>query len=81
MRGDSVIDKLQRKAKENETQRSEHIRGWEEEVKLLRRTKVEKELKKTHKGVLSIQLLVIKLSSHSSSSSKHAKGKAYNEKI
>jgi hypothetical protein len=47
----------------------------------LRRTKVEEELKKTQKGVLNIQPLVIRLLLHSSSSLKRAEGKAYNEKI
>jgi hypothetical protein len=51
-------------------------------VQLLRRTKVEEELKRVEKGVLNIQLLAIRLSLHnSSSSSKCAEGKAYNEKI
>jgi len=41
-----------------------------------------KELQKgKHEGMLNIQLLVIKLSPHSSSSSKCAQGKVYNEKI
>jgi len=47
----------------------------------LTRTKVEKELKKEERGLLNIELLAIRSSSHSSSSSKCAKGKVYNEKI
>jgi hypothetical protein len=50
-------------------------------VELLKRIKFEKELKKEEKGVLNIELLVVKSLSHSSSSSKCAKWKAYNEKI
>jgi hypothetical protein len=51
-------------------------------VELLRRTKVEEELRKAErKGVLNIQPLVVRLPSHSSSSSECAKGKVYNEKI
>jgi hypothetical protein len=46
----------------------------------LKRTKVEKELKKIKRGVLNIELLAVKLSLHSSSFSKCAKGKVYNEK-
>ncbi len=49
---------------------------------LLRRTKVEQELRRAEKeGMLNIQPLTIRLPLHSSSSSKCAKGKAYNEKI
>jgi hypothetical protein len=46
----------------------------------LRRTEVKKELKKTKKGVLNIQLLVVKLPPRSSSS-ECAEGKVYNENI
>jgi hypothetical protein len=49
---------------------------------LLRRTEVEEELRKVEKeGVLNIQSLAIRLSSHSSSSSERVERKAYNEKI
>jgi hypothetical protein len=48
---------------------------------LLKITKVENELKKEERKVLNIELLAIRSLSHSSSSSKCAKGKAYNEKI
>ncbi len=50
-------------------------------MKLLKRTEVEEELKRTEKGVLNIQPLVVRLLSHSSSSSECIKGKVYNEKI
>ncbi len=50
-------------------------------MELLRRIKVEEELRRAKKGMLNIQPLVVRLLSHSSSSSKCAKGKAYNEKI
>jgi hypothetical protein len=50
-------------------------------MKLLRRIEVEEELRIIKKGVLNIQLLVIRLLPHSSSFSECAKGKAYNEKI
>jgi hypothetical protein len=48
----------------------------------LKRTKVEEELRKTKRGeVLNIQLLVVRSSSHTSSSLECVEGKAYNEKI
>jgi len=47
----------------------------------LKRTEIKEELIRAKKGVLNIQTLVVKLMSHSSSSSKCAKGKVYNEKI
>jgi hypothetical protein len=51
-------------------------------VELLKRTKVEEELKITKKeGVLNIQQLVVRSLLHSSSFSECAKEKAYNEKI
>jgi hypothetical protein len=51
-------------------------------VKLLKRIKVKEELRRAKKeGMLNIQLLPIRLSSHSSSSSECVKGKAYNVKI
>jgi len=51
-------------------------------VKLLRRTKVEKELRiAKREGVLNIQPLALRLPLHSSSSLECVKGKAYNEKI
>jgi hypothetical protein len=49
-------------------------------MELLRIIEVEEELRILERGMLNIQLLVIKLLSHSSSS-ECAKGKAYNEKI
>jgi len=53
-----------------------------EEEKLLTRIKVEEELRIIeHEGVLNIQLLVVRSLLHSSSSSKCAEAKAYNEKI
>jgi hypothetical protein len=55
--------------------------GWEEEAKLLRRIKVEEELKRTKKGMLNIQPFAIRLLPHSSYSLKCVEGKAYNEKI
>ncbi len=62
-------------------QRSEHRQRFEEEVELLKRKKVEDELRITQKGVLNIQPLTISSLSHSSSSLKCVEGKAYNEKI
>ncbi len=50
-------------------------------MELLIITKVEEELKKAKRRVLNNQPLAIRLSLHSSSFSKCAKGKAYNEKI
>jgi hypothetical protein len=48
----------------------------------LKRTNVEKELRRAErKGVLNFQPLAIRSLLHSSSSSKCANGKAYNEKI
>jgi len=49
---------------------------------LLRRTKVEKELRiAKRKGMLNIQPLALRLPPHSSSSSECVKGKVDNEKI
>jgi hypothetical protein len=49
---------------------------------LKRRTEVEEELRKVErKGVLNIQLLVIRSPPHSSSSWECVEGKVYNEKI
>jgi hypothetical protein len=62
-------------------QRSEHRQRFEEEVELLKRKEVEDELRITQKGVLNIQPLTIRSSSHSSSSLKCVEGMAYNEKI
>ncbi len=50
-------------------------------MELLRRTEVKEELKRAKRGVLNIQSLAIRSSSHSSSSSECAEGKVYNEKI
>ncbi len=51
-------------------------------MELLKRTKVEEELKiAKREGLLNIQSLTIRLSLHSSSTSKCVKGKAYNKKI
>jgi hypothetical protein len=51
-------------------------------VDLLRRTKIEEELKRTKReGMLNIQPLVVRSSPHSSSSSECVEGKAYNERI
>jgi hypothetical protein len=47
----------------------------------LRKIEVEKELRRVKKGVLNIQPLAVMLPLHSSSSSKCAEWKAYNEKI
>jgi hypothetical protein len=81
MRAESVIEKLQVTTKEKEAYKSEHRWRQEEEVKLLRRIET-KELKRVEReGMLNIQLLDVKSSSHSSSSLERAKGKAYNEKI
>jgi len=51
-------------------------------MELLRRKEVEEELKiAKRKGLLNIQLLVIRSSPHSSSMLECVKGKVYNEKI
>ncbi len=82
MSAKSAIEKQQRIAREKETQRSEHKQRHEEEAKFMKKTKVEKELRRAkRKGMLNIQPLDVRSSQHSSSSSKCAKGKAYNEKI
>jgi hypothetical protein len=80
MSAKNAIEKLQRIAREKETQRSEHKRRHEEE-ELLRKTELKKELRRTEKeGTLNIQPLAIRLPSHSSSS-KCVEGKAYNVNI
>jgi len=48
---------------------------------LLKKIEVEEEFRRAKRGMLNIQPLAIRLSSHSSSSSKCAQGKAYNVKI
>jgi hypothetical protein len=54
----------------------------EEEAKLLRRKKVEEELKRAKKEkMLNIKSLVVKSPLHSSSSLECVEGKVYNEKI
>ncbi len=80
MNAKSAIEKLQQMAKEKEAQKNDHKRKQKEEVELLRRIEVQKELKRVERGVLYIQSLVIRSLLHSSSS-KCAKGKGYNEKI
>ncbi len=50
-------------------------------MKLLKKTKVKKELRRTKKGVLNIQLFTIWSPPHSSSSLECAKKKVYNVKI
>ncbi len=63
-------------------QRSEHKQRQKEEAELLKRTKVEEELRRAkRKGVLNFQPLAIRSLSHSSSSSECVEGNAYNEKI
>jgi hypothetical protein len=53
-----------------------------EDVELLRRTEIEDELRRIKREeVLNIQPLVVQSSLHSSTSSKYAKRKVYNEKI
>ncbi len=77
-----AIEKLQKIAREKEAQRSEHTQRQEEEAELLRKTKVEEELKRVDReGVLNIQPLPIRSLSHSSSSLECAQGKVYNEKM
>jgi hypothetical protein len=79
---ESAIEKLRIIAKEKEVQRSEHRRKQEEEEKLLKRTKVKKELKRAEReGMLNIQPLAIRSSSQPSSFLECAEGKSYNEKI
>jgi len=54
----------------------------EEEAKLLRKKKVEKEMRiAKREGMLNIQPLASRLPPHSASSLECVKGKAYNEKI
>jgi len=48
---------------------------------LLKRTKVANEVRRAERGVLNIQLLVVRSLPHSSSSSKCAERKMHNEKI
>ncbi len=48
---------------------------------MLIKIEVEEEFRKTKRGMLNIQPLAVRLSLHSSSSSKCAEGKAYNVKI
>jgi hypothetical protein len=82
MNAENAIEKLQIIAREKEAQRSEHRQRQEEEAELQRRTKVEEELRKVErKGVLNIQLLVIRSPPRSSSSWECVEGKVYNEKI
>ncbi len=76
----NVIEKLCQIAREKEAQRNEHKRRQEEEMELLKGTKVKEELKIVERGVLNIQLLAIKLLSYSSSL-ECGKWKVYNEKI
>jgi hypothetical protein len=77
----SVIEKLQRITKEKEVKRSECKQRQEEEAKLLKRIKVEEELRKVEReGMLNIQPLVVRLL-HLSSSLECAEGKTYNEKM
>jgi hypothetical protein len=78
MNAKSAIEKLQRIAREKEAQRNEHIRRQEEEAEL-RGTEVEEELKRSKRGMLNIQPLVVRSPPHSSSEC--ANRKAYNEKI
>ncbi len=62
----NVINKLQRTTKEKEAHKSEHKWRQKEEENLLKRTKVENELKIIEcEGVLNIQLLVVRLLPHS----------------
>jgi hypothetical protein len=53
MNVESAIEKLQQITKEKEVQRSQHRRR-QEEAKLLKITKVEKELRRAERGVLNI---------------------------
>jgi hypothetical protein len=62
----NVINKLHKTTKEKEVHKSEHKWRQKEEENLLKRTKVEKELKIIKcEGVLNIQLLVVRLLPHS----------------
>jgi len=77
-----AIEKLQKVAKEKEAQKSEHKQRQEEEAKLLRKKEVEEELRRANsEGVLNIRALVVRSSSHSSSSLECVEGKTYNERI
>jgi hypothetical protein len=79
---ESAIEKLHKIVREKEMQRSEHKWRQEVEVELLTKIDLEEELRRVkRKGVLNIQLLVIRSPSHSSSSSECVEGKAYKEKI
>jgi hypothetical protein len=51
---ENAIEKLQKITTEKEVQTSEHTWRQEEEAKLLRRTEVKEQLRKTNKGVLNI---------------------------
>ncbi len=62
MNAKSAIEKLQKIIKEKEVQRSDRKQREEEEAKLLKRTKVEEQLRRAKReGVLNIQPLVERL--------------------
>ncbi len=68
MSAKSAIEKLQKIARRKEAKRSEHKQKQEEEVELLKKTQVEKELRITQReGALNIQQLVVRSPPHSSS--------------
>jgi hypothetical protein len=67
MNANNAIEKLQRIPKQKEAQRSEHRQKQEEEAGLLKRTKLEEEVKRAEKeGVLNIQPLAVRSLPHSS---------------
>jgi len=79
---ESVIEKLQKVAKEKEVQKNEHKWRQEEEVKMLEKREAKEELRKAKSTrMLNIQPLAIRLPSHSPSSSECEKGEVYNEKM
>ncbi len=51
MNAENAIEKLQRMAREEEMLRSEHKWKQEEEMELLKKTKVKEELRRTSRGV------------------------------
>jgi hypothetical protein len=62
--------------------RNEYRKKQEEEIELLKRTKVEEELRRAKiEGIMNIQPLAKGLPLHSSSFSDCVEGKAYNKKI
>jgi hypothetical protein len=66
---------MQRVAREKEAQRSEHRQKQEEEAEALKKEEVDVLRTRENVGVLNIQPLAVRLTSHSPSSSKCEEGK------